>query len=163
MTDVSIGIYKDAFRKDVSELIITIQKDEFEMPISLASQPDLDKIPEFYQVDKGNFWIAREGDRVIGTIALQDIGNNRCALRKMFVLKDYRGSEKGVGQSLLDHAINWARYKGIAEIILGTTEKFIAARRFYEKNGFTEIQKRELPVTFPVMDVDTRFYRYSVY
>ncbi|MES1217848.1 MAG: GNAT family N-acetyltransferase, partial [Bacteroidota bacterium] len=39
---------------------------------------------------------------------------------------------------------------------------FIAAQRFYEKNGFKEIRKQELPETFPVMEVDIKFYRFSV-
>ena len=44
-------------------------------------------------------------------------------------------------------------------ILLGTTEKFLAAQRFYEKNGFTEIQKDALPPKFPVMTVDVKFYK----
>ncbi|MGO7422080.1 GNAT family N-acetyltransferase, partial [Rhizobium ruizarguesonis] len=45
---------------------------------------------------------------------------------------------------------------------LGTTDKFVAAHRFYEKNGFTEIAKSALPRTFPLMAVDSKFYRYKV-
>ncbi len=30
------------------------------------------------------------------------------------------------------------------------------------KNGFKEISKRDLPETFPIMKVDTRFYQYEV-
>ena len=48
---------------------------------------------------------------------------------------------------------------GIAEIYLGTTEKFLAAHRFYEKNGFAEVRRDELPSAFPVMAVDSKFYR----
>jgi N-acetylglutamate synthase-like GNAT family acetyltransferase len=58
--------------------------------------------------------------------------------------------------------IDWARYKEFTEIFLGTTEKFTRAQRFYEKNGFEEIEKQELPATFPVMEVDIKFYRFSV-
>jgi N-acetylglutamate synthase-like GNAT family acetyltransferase len=50
----------------------------------------------------------------------------------------------------------------ISEIFLGTTEKFIRAQRFYEKNDFAEIQKQQLPKEFPVMEVDVKFYRYSL-
>ena len=59
--------------------------------------------------------------------------------------------------------IGWAKHKGIEEIFLGTTEKFIRAQRFYEKNGFVEIQKQELPKEFPLMDVDIKFYKYSIF
>ena len=48
---------------------------------------------------------------------------------------------------------------GFRSVYLGTTEAFRAAHRFYEKNGFSEIEKGELPPAFPVMPVDSRFYR----
>jgi hypothetical protein len=50
----------------------------------------------------------------------------------------------------------------LSDIFLGTTAKFLAAHRFYEKNGFHEIGRDELPAAFPVMTVDTKFYRRSL-
>jgi hypothetical protein len=47
----------------------------------------------------------------------------------------------------------------VRDIFLGTTGKFLAAHRFYEKNAFTEIDAAELPPAFPRMAVDTKFYR----
>ncbi|HVN38503.1 MAG TPA: GNAT family N-acetyltransferase, partial [Myxococcota bacterium] len=38
------------------------------------------------------------------------------------------------------------------------TSKFLAAHRFYAKNGFREIAKSDLPPSFPVMAVDDRFF-----
>jgi hypothetical protein len=48
---------------------------------------------------------------------------------------------------------------GIGEILLGTIDKFVAAQRFYRRNGFTEIPGDELPPSFPRMAVDTNFFR----
>jgi N-acetylglutamate synthase-like GNAT family acetyltransferase len=76
----------------------------------------------------------------------------------MFVAAPFRGREQGVAGKLLDALLAHARAKGIAEIFLGTTDKFLAAHRFYEKRGFTELPKAELPKAFPVMAVDSRFY-----
>ncbi len=50
----------------------------------------------------------------------------------------------------------------LKEIYLGTTPKFIAAYRFYEKNKFEEIAKESLPTAFPIMSVDTKFYKYEI-
>ena len=162
MNKVNIEIYKDINKKDVADLILCIQNAEFGIPITLELQPDLNEIPAFYQTNNGNFWIAKIDDKIIGTISLLDIGNRKGALRKMFVDKNYRGKEFGVGKRLLNTLVDWARDKGFTEIFLGTTEKFIAAQRFYEKNGFKEIQKQELPGAFPVMEVDIKFYRFLV-
>lgn len=162
MQEINIEVYTDIYKNVVADLILVIQNSEFGIPISLENQPDLNAIPEYYQTNNGNFWIAKIDDEIIGTIALLDIGNYKGALRKMFVDKNYRGKETGVGQKLLNTLINWTRYKGFKEIYLGTTEKFIAAQRFYEKNGFKEIGKQELPVSFPVMEVDVKFYRFCL-
>jgi N-acetylglutamate synthase-like GNAT family acetyltransferase len=103
--------------------------------------------------------VAEADGQVVGTIGLLDIGNDQAALRKMFVTEAYRGRTYGVAHALLDALFSWAENKGLAEIFLGTTDKFLAAHRFYEKNGFVEIAKTELPPAFPVMSVDSRFYR----
>lgn len=162
MSEITIETYTDIHKKEVADLILHIQNVEFNIPITLALQPDLNEIPEFYQTNSGNFWIAKINGKIIGTISLLDIGARQCALRKMFVDKNYRGKGFGVGQTLLNTLIDWAGHKGFEEIFLGTTEKFIAAQRFYEKNGFKQIAKQALPANFPVMEVDIKFYRFSV-
>ncbi|HUR65581.1 MAG TPA: GNAT family N-acetyltransferase [Chitinophagaceae bacterium] len=162
MSELRIDIYSDEYKDIVAKLILDIQQKEFGIPITLDQQPDLGSIPAFYQVDNGNFWIANMGGTIVGTIALLDISNNQGALRKMFVAKEFRGKELGVGQALLSTLLSWARQKGFSEIFLGTTEKFIAAQRFYEKNNFTEIAKQNLPAAFPVMDVDIKFYKITL-
>ena len=162
MSEVTIEIYTDTDKNEVADLILNIQNTEFGIPVTLESQPDLNQIPGYYQTKSGNFWIAKIDNKIIGTISLLDIGNHKGALRKMFVNKNYRGKEFRVGQKLLDTLVDWARRKGFREIFLGTTDKFIAAQRFYEKNGFNEIEKQELPGTFPIMEVDSKFYRLPV-
>lgn len=162
MMEASIEIYRDNYKNRVIDLILGIQNGEFGIPVTREQQPDLNVIPMYYQVNNGNFWIARMDENVIGTIALLDIGKSQGALRKMFVSKDYRGKEFGIGQKLLNSLVEWTKQKGLTEIFLGTTEKFIGAQRFYEKNGFTELQKQNLPKEFPVMDVDVKFYRLLV-
>ena len=160
--NIAIQTFSSEYTQEVGELISTIQRQEFEIPITLEQQPDLADIPGFYQTRKGNFWIALSNDRVVGTISLLDIGNNQVALRKMFVDSEYRGSRFGIAHKLLESTFNWCRSESISEIYLGTTAKFLAAHRFYEKNGFAQIPKENLPTAFPVMAVDTRFYQFTV-
>jgi hypothetical protein len=58
--------------------------------------------------------------------------------------------------------IGWATSKGVEETYLGTTSKYLAAHRFYKKNSFIEIDKSILPKEFPVMKVDTKFFKLSL-
>lgn len=151
--------YDPTHAAGVVALILPIQQLEFGVPITLEAQPDLQDIPAFYQRGVGHFWVALDEDRVVGTIGLLDIGHRQAALRKMFVAASHRGARHGVAQGLLDTLLSWAIAHDITEVFLGTTERFLAAHRFYEKQGFVEIQNNQLPVTFPVMAVDSKFYR----
>lgn len=163
MEEIIIETYHDKYKQDIQNLILEIQQKEFGLNISIDNQLDLQNIPIYYQNANGNFWVATKNNNIIGTIALLDIGNNQVALRKMFVEKEYRGKEKGVAQKLLTHLLRWTANKNINEIFLGTTEKFLAAQRFYEKNNFIEIDKSELPKAFPIMTVDIKFYKCKIY
>ena len=154
--------YSNDYQAQVVDLILDIQQQEYSIKITKDDQPDLFTIEEFYQNGNGNFWVALYGDKVVGTISLLDIGNQQVALRKMFVDKEYRGAEYKTASLLLNNAIKWAKEMSIKAIYLGTTPQFLAAHRFYEKNGFTSVEVTDLPEKFPVMKVDKKFYKYSV-
>jgi GNAT superfamily N-acetyltransferase len=142
----------------VIDVILPIQQVEFGVSITVEDQPDLLDIPGFYQQGSGNFWVAVSGGEVVGTIALRDIGNHQGALRKMFVKPAYRGKEQGVARRLLDELISSATRTGVRDLFLGTIDEFVAAHRFYERNGFVQVPATDLPEAFPFMGVDTRFY-----
>jgi N-acetylglutamate synthase-like GNAT family acetyltransferase len=142
----------------VVAVILPIQQSEFAIPITLDAQPDLQNIPGFYQHGSGNFWVALHDQTVVGTVALLDIDNHQVALRKMFVTAEYRGREHGIAKRLLETVVAWSEARGLREIFLGTTAKFLAAHRFYEKNAFREVSRSKLPANFPIMLVDTKFY-----
>lgn len=158
---VLINSARPTDKSEIVRLILPIQRDEFSIPISLEDQPDLSDIESCYHGRGGNFWVAREGDQVVGTAALLAIGDHAFALRKMFVHSQYRGSrgnQPSVAQNLLSQALSWAKEQAGSRIYLGTTEAFLAAQKFYLKNGFKEIDRADLPASFPLMKVDSRFF-----
>jgi N-acetylglutamate synthase-like GNAT family acetyltransferase len=157
--DIRIEPFEERYREDVGTLIVSIQQREFDVPITYEQQPDLRDIAGFYQHHAGEFWLALSGERVVGSIALLDIGDRLGALRKMFVAADCRGATAGVAGRLLGALIGHARTHGLRAIYLGTTDKFLAAHRFYEKHGFALVDAAMLPASFPRMSVDSRFYR----
>src|SRR5437870_2258960 len=99
---IEITSFTARHAQSVADLILDVQRGEFDISITLDDQPDLKKIPEFYQSGTGGFWVALDDDRVVGTIGLRDIGDGHGALRKMFVAADRRGREHGVAQRLLE-------------------------------------------------------------
>ncbi|MDP4098150.1 GNAT family N-acetyltransferase [Paenibacillus sp. P96] len=163
MTEIiMVKEYSSGHQPQIVDLILNIQQNEYQIPITGEDQPDLLNVEDFYQKGAGNFWVALHGDKVVGTVALLDIHNRQTALRKMFVAQEYRGKVFGTASLLLNNAKAWAEAKSVDEIYLGTTLQFVAAHRFYEKNGFQEIPVDALPENFPVMQVDKKFYKYNV-
>ena len=162
MQKILVAPFSEADQQGVLDVILPIQQREFGIPITQADQPDLTDIRGFYQSGTGGFWVARSNVEIVGAVGLKDIGLGQAALRKMFVAAQFRGRELGVAGKLLDALLAHARVQGVSEIFLGTTEKFLAAHRFYEKKGFTELQKAALPEAFPMMAVDSKFYVLSI-
>ncbi|MBU1341135.1 MAG: GNAT family N-acetyltransferase, partial [Proteobacteria bacterium] len=115
-SDIPVNIipFSKEYQDQVVQLITGIQQNEFHIPITAKDQPDLLDIDSFYQKGCGNFWIALQGDHVIGTISLKDIGTHAVALRKMFVDKDFRGRSFRTGKLLLDTAIRWSKKNDIS-------------------------------------------------
>lgn len=142
----------------VVPFVLTIQRDEFGIPVTAEEQPDLRDIQTYYLAPGGHFWIAEHAGTVVGTLGLLNIGHGDLALRKMFVAQPFRGSHHGVAADLLSTALAWAQAQAFARILLGTTDQFQAAHRFYEKHGFTLVPREQLPSHFPRMRLDTRFY-----
>jgi len=162
--DWSIAPHAPADREAVAAFILGIQRGEFGLPISLEDQPDLLDIPGFYMQGAhgpGGFWVAKGvAGAVLGTLALLNIGEGQGALRKMFVAPAARGS--GLAAALLAELFAFCAGARIAEVFLGTTDRYLAAHRFYAKHGFARIDKAALPPSFPVMAVDTLFFRRGV-
>lgn len=160
---ISIQTFKDiADTQAIVNLIINIQQNEFQVPITIKEQPDLFIIKDFYQKDGGQFWLAKHQDEVVGTIALINCGGGVGTIRKMFVKKEFRGKEHQIAQKLFDALQEFALQNHINNLYLGTIERLQAAIRFYEKNGFTLIAKENLPLSFPIMQVDTHFFEKSI-
>ncbi len=156
-----VRAYRPGDAQAVIDVILPIQREEFGVSITAEDQPDLADIPGWYQVGVGQFWLAERDGLAVGTIALKDIGDGAVALRKMFVRPEGRGPA-GAASALLATALEHARAHGVRQIWLGTTDRFLAAHRFYEKNGFAQVEVDDLPAAFPRMAVDTRFYRLTL-
>ena len=159
MEGIVITPYREEFQAQVATLVTSIQQ-EFGVPVTYEDQPDLRNIPGVYQQYSGNFWVALDGNTVIGTIALIDRGHHTGVLRKMFVHPKYRGADKGIGKALLDTLLNWSKAHAIHDIFLGTNDLLAGARRFYEKNGFQLVDDETMPphVAAIRMKVDNRHY-----
>ena len=62
-----------------------------------------------------------------------------CELKRMYVLKEFR--QLGLGQKLLDIAIDFAKSVGYSRMVLDSSKMLHVARALYLKKGFVDIPK----------------------
>lgn len=100
-------------------------------------------------------WLAvtRYGDAPVGYSMLTppdlplDLGPTDIELKRIYLFSRFQGS--GVGQQLMDIAIEGARQMGARRLLLGVFAGNARALRFYQRNGFEQIGER----TFTVGDL----------
>lgn len=138
------------------DLILRIQNEEAGIDLSLQEQPDLLDISASYSQSGGEFWIALEEERVIGTIGLLRLDERCAALKKFFVDAQYR--TQGVGRSLYQELLRFAHSRQLRFLILDTPAVATASHRFYERAGFRPVTRTQLPTAFSYPDRDSRLY-----
>lgn len=85
-------------------------------------------------------WIAEDGGRVIGSVAMRLLGPDEAELKRMYLTPDSRG--RGLGRRLLGLALGWAQEHGVNTVRLDTTQEMHAAQGLYESAGFTRTGTR---------------------
>ncbi len=140
MEDYKIVQFKPEYRDQVIKLIDQSLKWLKVIPESeeVIDDEDLFRIHEVYS-GRGNFWVAVKNGEVVGTVGIRDMGGDQAKLNRMFVNSDFHGL--GIGQKLIEVALDYAKAQEFKEVILNTHELMTRAHRFYEKNGFRQTGK----------------------
>lgn len=155
---IEIKTYCDDDKKQVIDLVLHCQNDGTRPLVTEYDQPDILNIREEYFNNSGYFWVAKENDRVLGSIALMNCGNDIAILKKFFVYEDYRGTPHHLGRKLYDVFFEYATEIGIKTIVLDTPRNSDRAHKFYERAGFEKIDKELLPVKYNYPYEDSDFF-----
>lgn len=101
--------------------------------------PDLGRFSEIYNTDTAKYWVA-ETDRVVGGVGIAPLvgADGVCELQKMYCIPEVRST--GVSHKLIEVALDYTK-KYFDRCYLETFGNMIAAQKFYEKYGFTRIDK----------------------
>lgn len=98
--------------------------------------------PEKYIIKSGgDIFLVKEGDDIIGTVALMKIEDGIFELTKMAVTPAAQG--KSIGQKLMVHTLEYAKKQGWKKLIIYSNRKLENAIHIYRKYGFKEIPIEE--------------------
>ncbi len=120
------AIIKDA--REIHKLLLTYARDGLMLPRSLA---------EIYESIR-DFYVFEIDGQVTGTVALNICWEDLAEIRSLAVKADHGGH--GIGRHLVEACLAEARQLGLRRVFALTYQKI-----FFEKMGFCEIEKSELP------------------
>jgi putative acetyltransferase len=104
-------------------------KDAFEVYIAGALTEEVDRATDYYRERKGGFWVAVDGEKVVGMFGLESSGDGAMELRRMYV--DPQSRRRGIGQRMLHFAEQECRRRNRAQLDLSTSELQQEALSFY--------------------------------
>lgn len=108
-------------------------------PFVDAEFPELAAPASHYRARGGELWIAEEADgRVVGSLAVAArYRPGEFELFKVYLHAATRG--RGVAARLLGLAIDHARARGGARLVLWSDTRFLDGHRFYARHGFRRV------------------------
>lgn len=117
------------FREYAASLDFDLCFQEFEQ--------ELAGLPGAYRRPEGRLLLARLSDQPAGCVALRELSEGICEMKRLFVRPPFR--RKGIGRRLAETAIDAARRIGYQLMRLDTVSSMKEANALYRSLGFAEI------------------------
>ena len=101
-------------------------------------EKELAELPGAYAEPGGRLLLARHNDELAGCVALRQLNERTCEMKRLFVRETFRG--KGIGRLLIETIIRNAKEIGYERISLDTLPpRMNDAIALYRSIGFKEI------------------------
>jgi N-acetylglutamate synthase-like GNAT family acetyltransferase len=114
---------------------------------NLTESHDLEVInhPKETVLDKGGYiFLAREGDRIVGTAGIANEENSIYELVKMTVAPAFRG--QGISKMLIEKCLDKARELKAKKVFLYSNSQLQTAISLYKKYGFAHVDASNSPL-----------------
>ncbi len=101
---------------------------------------ELANLPGTYAPPLGEIFIAADGDKTAGVVAVRPVGDapfGGSEMKRLYVREGWRG--QGLGRTLAARAVSFAARVGYTTMVLDTLPHLVTARGMYARMGFEEI------------------------
>ena len=128
-----------------------------EAPIELLLLADPSKNLILNYLKKGECFVYKENNEVLGCYVLQKINKDKIELVNIAVLESKQ--KMGIGKKLLANAFEYAKKNGYKNIEVGTGNSSIGQIIFYQKMGF---RMRNIDVGFYDSNYNEKIYENGI-
>ena len=139
---LTIRRFTPADGESVRDLISSIMDKEFHDVKDAYPTQDIDHIDQSYGGLGEAFFVAVNGAKVVGSVAIKKEDDRVALLRRLFVDASYRKQQ--LGDKLIDRALKFCDEVGYKELVFKTTSQMVGAVKLCQKRGFTQRAKLQL-------------------
>lgn len=131
--------------EEVKRIIFAVCSEIFQVPEEVIrnndSLSDIDDVRSHYLDNKGTFLVLVDDDKVVGSGGIRRLNDDICELKRMWLLKDYRG--QGFGKKMAQMLLDFAKKAGYKKVRLdcGDEQKQAQAVNLYKQLGFYVIER----------------------
>ena len=98
---------------------------------------EINSLHEKYGLPAGRLYIAYFNNQAAGCIALRQINDTECEMKRLYVRPEFGGNK--IGETLVETIISDAKEIGYQSMLLDTFPSLHRAIKLYEKKGFHKI------------------------
>jgi GNAT superfamily N-acetyltransferase len=114
-------------------------KEAFEIYIARSLMEEIDRVSDYYSEREGSFWVAVDGERIVGMFGLESSTNGGMELRRMYVDPDLR--RRGIARMMLIFAEEECRRRNRPRLNLSTSELQREALALYQGAGYEHVRE----------------------
>lgn len=148
-TEIQIRAFLPPDAVPVRELFIQVNRqlapahlaEAFENYITRSLAEEIDRLADYYASRDGGFWVALDGDEIVGMFGLEAVGAGAMELRRMYVAPGVR--RRGIARKMLASAEQECRRRNRPELQLSTSELQQDALALY-RNADYEAMREEI-------------------
>ncbi|MHC4042392.1 GNAT family N-acetyltransferase [Bradyrhizobium sp. 23AC] len=145
--EIQIRAFSPPDAVPVRELFIRVNRllaparleEAFERYISRSLAEEIDRLSDYYSSRNGGFWVAVDGDEIVGMFGLEALGEHAMELRRMYVAPAAR--RRGIARKMLAFAEQECRHRHRLQLQLSTSELQEDALALYRNAGYENVRE----------------------